>query len=187
MYRQKYVYGCILICTFILIYVYAYMPLHILIPSNTLIIMIFFLPGKGTPVLLSPGDILYMPRGTIHEAVAQNEFSTHVTISVYQHYNKKKLLSLLIPKLLESAFQKNIEFRKGLPLRMNEKLGSFVSVEENYLNIAKLGEEAQSENSNFEHSSWRKNLVLEVKSLVTFLSSEVWSDVVFVCIHLQYF
>jgi hypothetical protein len=133
-----------------------------------------------------------MPRGTIHEAVAQNEFSTHVTISVYQHYNKKKLLSLLIPKLLESAFQKNIDFRKGLPLRMNEKLGSFVSVEENYLNITNdklsiLGENLKAEKSNFELASWRKDLVLEVKSLVTFLTNEVWSDVVYVCIHRQCF
>ena len=36
------------------------------------------------PPLLRPGDVLYMPRGTIHEAIAQDEFSTHVTISIYQ-------------------------------------------------------------------------------------------------------
>lgn len=145
----------------------------------------YFLLAKGTPVLLSPGDILYMPRGTIHEAVAQNKFSTHVTISVYQHYNRKKLLSLLIPKLLESAFQKNIEFRKGLPLRMNEKLGSFVNVEGTYFNATNdklklLGKDVKAENSDFEHTSWRNNLVLEVKDLVTFLSNEVWHNIVYV-------
>lgn len=133
-----------------------------------------------------------MPRGTIHEAVAQNEFSTHVTISVYQHYNKKKLLSLLIPKLLESAFQKNIEFRKGLPLRMNEKLGSFVNIEENYVNVANdklniLGKDVKAENTDFEFSSWRNNLVLEVKGLVTFLSNEVWHNIVYIYVYTDSF
>ena len=35
-------------------------------------------------IVLSPGDILYMPRGTVHEAITQNEFSIHVTLSMYQ-------------------------------------------------------------------------------------------------------
>ena len=42
------------------------------------------LPGPPTAVTLRPGDVLYMPRGTIHEATAQHVFSTHVTLSVYQ-------------------------------------------------------------------------------------------------------
>ena len=42
------------------------------------------LPGPPTTVTLRAGDVLYMPRGTIHEAAAQQAFSTHVTLSVYQ-------------------------------------------------------------------------------------------------------
>jgi lysine-specific demethylase/histidyl-hydroxylase NO66 len=42
----------------------------------------------GSPVmevLLQPGDLLYFPRGWIHEACTQeDEASTHLTISTYQ-------------------------------------------------------------------------------------------------------
>jgi Uncharacterized conserved protein len=42
----------------------------------------------GTPILtvtLEPGDLLYLPRGYIHQAsTVANEHSLHVTISVYQ-------------------------------------------------------------------------------------------------------
>ena len=69
-----------------------------------------------------------MPRGTIHEAIAQDEFSTHVTISMYQKYNMKLLLNRIVPRLLESAFSCDIRYRRGLPLRMCEKLGSYAAL-----------------------------------------------------------
>ena len=45
-----------------------------------------------------------MPRGTIHEAITQEHFSTHITISLYQKYHYKLLLQNLLPNLLEKAF-----------------------------------------------------------------------------------
>ena len=38
-------------------------------------------------IFSQPGDLLYFPRGTVHEAeaVGSKEHSTHVTISTYQH------------------------------------------------------------------------------------------------------
>ena len=78
--------------------------------------------------------MLYLPRGTIHEAVSQSQFSTHVTISVYQHYNMKKLLTNLILRLLDSAFQKNFDLREGLPIWMSDKFGSYMGLKEKYLN-----------------------------------------------------
>lgn len=44
----------------------------------------------GDPVMeveLSVGDVLYLPRGTIHQATTQDEDSTHLTISTYQRYS----------------------------------------------------------------------------------------------------
>ena len=36
-------------------------------------------------VLLNPGDVLYLPRGFIHQAVTEQDFhSLHITISAYQ-------------------------------------------------------------------------------------------------------
>ncbi|KAK9802556.1 hypothetical protein WJX73_001613 [Symbiochloris irregularis] len=41
----------------------------------------------GDPIMdvtLQEGDVLYMPRGTVHQAVAQSSDSIHLTISTYQ-------------------------------------------------------------------------------------------------------
>ena len=38
-------------------------------------------------VELQPGDVLYLPRGTIHQAEAQQSDSAHITISTYQRWS----------------------------------------------------------------------------------------------------
>lgn len=131
------------------------------------------LPGPGTEVLMKAGDMLYLPRGTIHEAVAQSEFSTHITISVYQHYNMKKLLSNVIPRLLESAFTKNYEMRKGLPVWLSDKLGSLVGLEESREGEKKSILSTSIAGMMNNRSVWRNALVMQVKDLVQSLSSEV--------------
>ena len=141
------------------------------------------LPGKGTKVLLQKGDMLYLPRGTIHEAVSQSQFSTHVTISVYQHYNMKKLLTNLIPRLLDSAFHKNINLREGLPIWMSDKFGSYVGLKEKYLNSNQNSNDKNESNHdsksienqsiNFQHSEIRKKMVENLKSLVQSLVEEI--------------
>lgn len=136
------------------------------------------LPASTTHVLLRAGDMLYLPRGTIHEAIAQSSFSTHITISVYQRYNMKKLLLQLTPKLLDSAFTKNYELRKGLPLWLSNRLGSFVGLEE-------IHDQSQSSKGNrsqpiiprlqggTDRTQWRNALVDEVKHLMQSLCDEV--------------
>ena len=37
-------------------------------------------------VTLKAGDVLYFPRGTIHEAETSAQVSTHITLSTYQHF-----------------------------------------------------------------------------------------------------
>lgn len=81
-------------------------------------------------ITISPGDVLYLPRGTIHEAIALNSFSTHVTISVYQKYNVKSLIEKMVPYLLEKLFERcdgcsgTIDVRRGLPIQMASLLGT---------------------------------------------------------------
>ena len=104
------------------------------------------LPGKATKVHLQKGDMLYLPRGTIHEALSQSQFSTHVTISVYQHYNMKKLLIHLVPRLLDSAFHKNIDLREGLPIWMSDKFGSYVGLQESYFSLNQNNNEQNGSN-----------------------------------------
>ena len=46
--------------------------------------------------LMQVGDVLYMPRGTIHQAVAQEGASTHLTISTYQNWTYATLAQALL-------------------------------------------------------------------------------------------
>jgi hypothetical protein len=83
---------------------------------------------------LSPGDLLYLPRGTIHEAVALETFSTHITISVYQKFHTKTLTETLFPTLLDKFFERIPKdptttplIRKGLPVNVSSLLGSQIA------------------------------------------------------------
>merc|ERR1712112_21547 len=65
---------------------------------------------------LEPGDLLYLPRGTIHQGNCLEEnHSLHITISMYQLNSWTDLLEKLLPGALAVASQENIEFRQGLP------------------------------------------------------------------------
>lgn len=83
------------------------------------------LPSEFKKIVLRKGDMLYLPRGTIHEAIAKDSFSSHVTISVYQHYNMKTLLSRALPLVLNKAFEQNLNIRKGLPIKLCDTFGTF--------------------------------------------------------------
>ena len=47
--------------------------------------------------------MLYMPRGTIHQAVAQEADSVHLTISTYQRWNHGELASRLMSHAAASS------------------------------------------------------------------------------------
>ncbi|KAK6999567.1 bifunctional lysine-specific demethylase and histidyl-hydroxylase NO66-like isoform X1 [Biomphalaria glabrata] len=72
----------------------------------------------GEPILdtvLEAGDLLYFPRGTIHQGNATDEHSLHITVSCYQMNSWGDLLQKLLPAAVEIAMQENTEFRTGLP------------------------------------------------------------------------
>nr|CCA22892.1 nucleolar protein putative [Albugo laibachii Nc14] len=73
----------------------------------------------GDPLLeveLGPGDLLYLPRGYIHQAKTAKELhSLHITISAGQHNAYADLMEVLIPQALQSAIQSNLSMRKSLP------------------------------------------------------------------------
>ncbi|XP_050311214.1 ribosomal oxygenase 1 [Anthonomus grandis grandis] len=74
-------------------------------------------------VKLNAGDVLYFPRGTIHEGHTKEEHSLHITVSVYQHTAYADLLEHALPAALKRAARENIDFRKGLPLNYLKHLG----------------------------------------------------------------
>ncbi|KAG1700068.1 Ribosomal oxygenase 1 [Nymphon striatum] len=74
----------------------------------------------GKPILdvcLNEGDMLYFPRGIIHQAsTPDHTHSLHLTISTFQKNTWADLLEKLIPRALEFAADEDIEFRRGLPI-----------------------------------------------------------------------
>ena len=79
---------------------------------------------------LQVGDILYMPRGTIHQAVAQESASTHLTISTYQGFSYGVLAQAVLQTALEGQ-EKPVclphTLRQGLPWGFLYQYGMQVS------------------------------------------------------------
>jgi ribosomal protein L16 Arg81 hydroxylase len=62
-------------------------------------------------VLLRPGDLLYIPRGHVHEAFTSERASLHLTVGV----NVVRWLNVL-QRVLEAAGAADVRFRQSLPL-----------------------------------------------------------------------
>ncbi|KAM5163958.1 ribosomal oxygenase 1 [Mantella aurantiaca] len=81
----------------------------------------------GEPILetiLEAGDLLYFPRGFIHQGdCLPDVHSLHITISSFQRNSWIDLLEKLLPTSLQIAAEEDVEFRKGLPLDYLEYMG----------------------------------------------------------------
>jgi len=79
------------------------------------------LDAPSREVLLNAGDLLYIPRGYVHEALTADTSSIHVTIGV-RSYKWSDLLA----ELLALETRRNVELRSALPvgfLNSQEALG----------------------------------------------------------------
>ena len=113
----------------------------------------------GTPVIevdMEPGDMIYMPRGTIHQGnCLSEEHSLHITISAYQLNCWTDLLEKLLPAALTAASQEDVQFREGLP-------------RDYLLNMGVAHEEmSSSAGSGTSGSSRREQFISKVKHLMT--------------------
>lgn len=81
----------------------------------------------GEPIMevtLEAGDMLYFPRGYIHQGVTiDGEHSLHVTISMYQKHSWADLFEKLIPAALQMAINENVDLRRGLPFDIYDNFG----------------------------------------------------------------
>ncbi|XP_022096693.1 ribosomal oxygenase 1-like [Acanthaster planci] len=73
----------------------------------------------GEPIfdtVLEPGDLLYFPRGTIHQAsTPEDSHSLHITLSTCQCNTWGDLLEKLLPQTLQTAMSAEAELRQSLP------------------------------------------------------------------------
>lgn len=77
----------------------------------------------GTPThdfLLKPGDLLYFPRGTIHQAETPSglAYSIHLTISTYQNNSWGDCLLDSISGFVFDIAKEDVTLRSGMPRRM---------------------------------------------------------------------
>ncbi|XP_054828196.1 ribosomal oxygenase 1 [Eublepharis macularius] len=81
----------------------------------------------GEPILetvLEAGDLLYFPRGFIHQGDCLPEaHSLHMTVSSFQRNSWGDLLEKLLPAALQMAIEEDVEFRQGLPIDYLEYTG----------------------------------------------------------------
>ncbi|XP_063954660.1 ribosomal oxygenase 2-like [Lytechinus pictus] len=109
-------------------------------------------------IVLQAGDLMYFPRGTVHQADTPStcSHSTHLTISTYQRSSWGDFLSVALPSMIQTAILENVSFRHGLPLRFfsdhsrqasssetGEKITSLVSQLSSH--IGSHGQEAANE------------------------------------------
>ncbi len=82
--------------------------------------------GAPYTVTLEPGDTLYLPRGTIHEAVADSndDYSSHLTISCSQTSTWSHLLDIALQAALKSTTQVDYTFKQSLPLCAHAFMGT---------------------------------------------------------------
>ncbi|KFW67005.1 Bifunctional lysine-specific demethylase and histidyl-hydroxylase MINA [Pygoscelis adeliae] len=70
--------------------------------------------------ILKPGDLLYFPRGTIHQADTPPgiSYSTHVTISTYQNNSWGDFLLDAIPGLVFDTAKEDVVLRASIPRQL---------------------------------------------------------------------
>lgn len=73
----------------------------------------------GEPIMkveLKPGDVLYMPRGTLKEAMANKNRSSYLIIRTYQRMYWANYFSETLTGLVNSLEKRHVDLRRGLPL-----------------------------------------------------------------------
>lgn len=79
-------------------------------------------------VILEAGDMLYFPRGFIHQAdTVDDKHSLHITVSMYQKNSYADLLEALLPVALKTAIDSDVRFREGLPINIHQVMGCVFS------------------------------------------------------------
>ena len=74
------------------------------------------LPEPILDCVLRAGDLLYFPRGFIHQGNAlENEHSLHITVSMFQKHSYAHLMSEMFPLLIQNMKEKNPEACQSLP------------------------------------------------------------------------
>mmetsp|Transcript_17479 Transcript_17479/g.20167 ORF Transcript_17479/g.20167 Transcript_17479/m.20167 type:complete len:641 (+) Transcript_17479:57-1979(+) len=139
-------------------------------------------------VVLEKGDVLYIPRGWIHQACTlptSNEHSLHLTASAMQQWSWVDYLELLLPEALEAAAasDSSTSVREGLPRNFLDYMGAvYYQPEESEilkeLRIDKTKSEGAGsikDSSEREREDKRKRFIEEAKNRILRVTNEAFS------------
>lgn len=74
-------------------------------------------------VTLNAGDLLYMPRGFVHQADTQSGDSLHLTVSTNQQHNWGALLEQAVVRAVQIAVEENVALRAAPPVGYMQYMG----------------------------------------------------------------
>ena len=74
-------------------------------------------------VTLRPGDLLYLPRGLVHQAVSTEAASLHLTVSTGRQHSWRELVELGLQGAIEAASLGRREWREQLPPDLPATMG----------------------------------------------------------------
>jgi len=128
-------------------------------------------------MVLSPGDVLYLPRGYVHEASCEDEPSFHITVALATH---DWCLSVLLSDAVRQTLDQAPQFRRALPigpseeyertttdhLSLKQQLDEAMSIIQNKVDALVLEDNirAKYQMHNTQASDQRKKLHASVKS-----------------------
>ncbi|EFC42938.1 predicted protein [Naegleria gruberi] len=79
-------------------------------------------------ILLKPGDMLYVPKGVIHQAVtSQDQHSLHITVSTSHLMSWTDYLEKALPLALQMATENHVDLRTALPKDFKEYMGTNIA------------------------------------------------------------
>lgn len=142
---------------------------------------------------LEPGDLLYFPRGFIHEGrTTPNEHSLHITISAAQKHTFGDLFETLVPQAIATAMQEDLDYRESLPVsylnymglvnqesndrKRDEFLGKIKDLFSKLINYVNVDLAVDHFSKNFIHSALPPVLTAQEKALSIVEGGETWVD-----------
>lgn len=114
-------------------------------------------------VTLEPGDMLYFPRGTIHQAKTTDDgHSTHISLSTYQQNSWGDFLQHAVSQAIENALEDDVTLRAGLPVNYLKFLGTGFNMSK----YVETGQEGDESKTNQLPSNETESKVLQFKETI---------------------